>query len=133
MTIFCTLSISNIFVNTSGSDLFVLLSPVECEGEGVFGQGQRPHRNCIIGTIRHYRVLLHQPSQNPKTDQLHHLGTHAAPLAAAERQEMVRFGEAIVFDEPLRLEHVRLLPQLFGHAEVVVVQEDDGALLYVIT
>jgi hypothetical protein len=39
MTIFCTLSISNIFVNTSGSDLYVLLSPAECEGEGVFGQG----------------------------------------------------------------------------------------------
>ena len=62
---------------------------------------------------------------------LHHLVSHALPLAHGEWLEMFRLFEGVVLrDESLRTVSLGSVPKVLAEIRVVIVDEDDGVGLH---
>ena len=71
-------------------------------------------------------------SHRQEGDVGQHLGAHAAALAGGEGQEVRRLDDFACAHEAGGIEALRLCPQLRAHVELVVVDEDHGALVDVV-
>lgn len=63
----------------------------------------------------------------------HHLGAYTRPLASAEGDEVCRFLQVVAHQKPRGVKFKRFLPEVCGHVHLVVVQEDEGTFLDVVT
>lgn len=63
----------------------------------------------------------------------HHLGAYTRPLASAEGNEVCWLFQVVVHQEPRGVKLERFLPKVCGHVHLVVVEEDEGTFLHVVS
>ena len=71
--------------------------------------------------------LVQHRGQDEGGDVLHHLVTHALPLAHGEGLEVFGLLESVILlDEPLRVVTLGCVPELLTEVHVVIVDKDDS-------
>ena len=71
--------------------------------------------------------LVQHRGQDEGGDVLHHLVTHALPLAHGEGLEVFGLLESVILlDEPLRVVTLGCVPKLLTEVHVVIVDKDDS-------
>ena len=77
--------------------------------------------------------VLQQRCQGDETDVLDESVAHAGPFARTERNEIFRFDDFAVADEPRWIERQRLLPVIRADVQLVVVQKHHSPFFDIVT
>ena len=105
--------------------LIQALPPLESKFVGHLGESQVPNGDRVILLLHgRYREVL----QNAR-HVLDEFVAHAGSTSTAERQKVFRLQQSSVLHESVRHEFLRAGPQIGGHVQIVIVQEDERVLL----
>ena len=110
--------------------LIQALPPLESKFVGHLGESQVPNGDRVILLLHgRYREVLQNARQDCETHVLDEFVAHAGSTSTAERQKVFRLQQSSVLHESVRHEFLRAGPQIGGHVQIVIVQEDERVLL----